>query len=230
MECLTDYQCILFLTEFGLNDIRRETFEAHFKSCTACSQKKEALQAQLQLADAGNRLYCIEIEENLVDYIVGDIDEKLGEKISSHLKKCFQCQYLYHKLIQSPLPDVKNNQDSSRLMKLPEKLHTFVEKLQRQLVTLANISIRPLNAVPAFLGSDESTGKKISHINGDIILNVGEKNKEVKLLSPKNVELDAQNSDENGVVVFKDFIGGEYRVQVEGFEVVDIKYKKHEQA
>jgi len=201
MKCLTDNQIILYLTVYGLTDIQKKIMDQHFTECDECNKRKKIYAVKLGKVLSDNRLECLTVEENIVDFFLGDVDTYLHKKIEQHLQSCETCKYLFEKINQSPAPENYFQKIYSQFSKLPQ-------------------------VAPSFLGSHPRGTKKITHDQGDIILNVGCKKKEIKLFSTDNVELDSQKSDENGIVIFKDFIGGEYQVQLEGFEIIDIKYPK----
>lgn len=223
MKCLLDNQIILYLTAFGLTDAQKEMLEKHFDECDDCRKRKEIYANKIDRIIKQNRSECVTVEENLVDFFLGDVDDCLHEKIKQHLQTCESCQYLFEKLKQSPAPKNYSQTFHSQFSKLPFKMRDFIDNLQDRLATLAVLTVKPLKAAPVFLGSHLRGTKNITHAQGDIIVNVGCKKKEVKLFSTNDVELDSQKSDENGIVIFKDFIGGDYKLQLEGFEIIDIK-------
>jgi len=211
---------------YGLTDTQKKFMDQHFTECDECNKRKKIYAVKLGKVLSDNRLECLTVEENIVDFFLGDVDTYLHKKIEQHLQSCETCKYLFEKINQSPAPENYFQKIYSQFSKLPLKMRQFMDDLQNQLATLAILTVRPLKVAPSFLGSHPRGTKKITHDQGDIILNVGCKKKEIKLFSTDNVELDSQKSDENGIVIFKDFIGGEYQVQLEGFEIIDIKYPK----
>ncbi len=221
---ITDNQILLYLTRYGLTKEKREEIDNHLLTCVECNTKKEKFANLLAEMQQENKTECAEIENKLVDFLLGRLKGPQKQKIEAHLKTCDSCNFLYNRLDHRILTDVSTNSVPSYAEQLYKKLENYLHQLKSTLMTVASLIIYPLEPAPAFLGRQTRGLKEIHHDGGNLAINVGEADLNVHLYSTTAMKLETQKSDEFGTAIFDDFLPGEYLIQVDGYHIENIKY------
>ncbi|MBN2093122.1 zf-HC2 domain-containing protein, partial [candidate division KSB1 bacterium] len=222
---VTDNQILLYLTQYGLTEQKRQEFESHLIHCEDCNARIEHFSGLLSKVTTENRLECEQIEDDLIDYNFGDLDTSRMEQIKLHLDECESCRYLASRL---KIAMAETNENHSRKsLSLPHKYQIMenVRIIKSKIGTIINLLISPLEPAPAFMGKNETRNlKRIQHSGGDLILNLNDYGMKASLLTLNNVELDFQISDECGLAIFSDFLPGMYHILIEGVQIKKLEY------
>lgn len=238
MKCPTYHE----LLDYMINDFQTEeekaTMKAHVDGCLDCSQQVQALEPNIAAMIFRAEQECDLVRENLMEYIDGKIATVSGIKIKEHLAECNTCSVIHQQLTAN----LSVEQGKALGYQVPERL---TRNLKRMLAEAANaappaaigerLKQRARDLVdrlvlvlapapePAFLGG-AITGEASVEITGSALeVNAGAAGRVVKIFSPKNEELDRQISDQAGLVVFKDFEPGRYKIVIEGFVIKEVK-------
>jgi hypothetical protein len=220
---LTKSEIILYSTQFGLTDVQRQNAEKHLLLCEACSASQRQFADKIQRMVAENELECQAFENDMADFLLGELSLARNQAIQKHLEDCPRCRFVFH-FVKKFLPADAADPAVGGVSMI-KKISRYLAELKSTLGTIVNLSIIPLSEAPAFLGKHTPSGlTRISHTGGDICLNIPKPFKNISLLTPDFLELKTLKTDEFGIVVFKDYLPGEYQIGVEGFEVSDVKY------
>lgn len=222
---ITENELLLYVTEYGLTEQKRQSVEKHINFCNSCQERLVENRSKINSFATENQLECDQVEADLVEYKLGELDKNREEEIKSHLAECENCRYLLSHL-QPPTLPILDGTVSKRFPGFPkDEILSLIYQIKSSIGTFISLTIQPLEPTPVFLGEFHKNGaKKILHSGGDIILNINKKGKKVSLFSLHDLELDSQNSDEYGVAIFLDFLPGEYQIQVEDAEIKELQY------
>jgi hypothetical protein len=235
MPCARENDAILSLTEFGLTAPERQDFETHLAGCEECRILVERHRQFIAQSLRENGESCRQIQDHLVEYLLGEIKQVAGVKIKSHLKDCPHCLLLYQDLrrslpeeewaeIRQPLP--QGLRARFFFGQVPDQIAGIKEKLRQEGVAIINLFIQNLALEPAFMGEPVWGARKIRHAGGDLVIYLGAPDKTVRLLTAGKRELETLQSDAGGFVRFHDYTAGDYHIQIEGAEILAVKHEK----
>lgn len=224
---VNDYECILYLTRFGLSEEKRQELQQHFLLCDECHQKIEYYTGLIAKSNLENETECRQIENELVDYKMDEIDKSRKEKIDRHLGECEKCRYLFDRLNLYESEAEDSVEIKTRRTSKKEELLSHIKAFRDKIGSLISITLEPLQPAPAFLGKDKTEiSHKIKHTGGDILVHLNKAGQKATLLSNDNRELDRRKSDEVGMVIFDDFLPGEYQIKVPGAQISKLVQQK----
>ncbi|MDZ7360003.1 MAG: zf-HC2 domain-containing protein [candidate division KSB1 bacterium] len=239
MECPTKNDLLLYLVNEFQAPQEKNALRAHLDACRNCYEQALVLQQALNDIQQENGRECEIVMDNLSDYLDGKITTAAGVVLKSHLKECAICQNLERRLATEisyenvmalgyPVPAslaqkieaiLAANQGDSPLADLVESLAGKVDALVDRIV----LALTP-SAAPAFLGNHPAGTAQIqTTCTRDLKIDVGAAGRPAKIFSEDDVELDRQISDQNGLVIFKDFVPATYKLSVEGFDIKDVR-------
>lgn len=220
---LTKTEIILYATQFGLTESQRQDVEKHLLLCEECTEMHQQCANEIKKMVKENELECQSIEDDMADYLLDDISPKRKLEIEQHLEKCDSCRFTLNSLKNFSLEPAEAHIPGK--ISISNKLKRYLAELKDAFGTIANLTINPLPTAPVFLGKHTQPGlERISHNGGDICLNIQKPFQNVSLFSSEQMELKTLKSDEFGIVVFEDFLPGDYQVGIDGFEVKNVKY------
>jgi len=213
----------LYSTRFGLTDAQRKDAEEHLFWCEECAAAQKQFAEKLQATLAENELECQFIENDLAEYLLGELTDTRNREIENHLASCSRCRFLFDSTKKALPEDIAiSSPGSTSILK---KITRFLDEFKETVGTIANLTLNRPSAIPAFLGKHPRTGlSPVSHSGGDLCLNVHKPLQKVSLFTADDLELQTQKSDEFGIVLFHDFLAGQYQVGVEGYEVAGVHY------
>jgi hypothetical protein len=238
MECPAKNDLLLYLVNEFQEPQEKNELRAHLDACRNCQEQALALQRALKEVQQENARECDLVMANLSDYLDGRKTTVSGIVLKDHLQECDICRALERRLatelsyeevmaLNYPVPAsleqkiekiLAANQEHSPLADLIESLAGKVDALVDRIVLV----LAPAPA-PAFLGNRlAGTAQIQTTCTRDLSIDVGAPGRKAKIFSEDNVELDRQISDQNGIVVFKDFVPATYKLFVEGFEIKDV--------
>jgi hypothetical protein len=182
-----------------------------------------------------NDKICRQIQHHLVEYLLSEVKQVAGVRIKSHLNECPRCLLVYQDLQRSlseeewaemrqPLPGGLRMQ--FLFGEVPAKIAGLKEKFLQEGATLVNLFIRKLIIEPAFMGEPEWGTKAVRHHGGNLVIYLRVAGQTTRLLTSENRILEELTSDADGFVRFGDYEAGNYRIQVEGAEIVEAKHEK----
>lgn len=213
----------LYSTRFGLTEAQRKDAEEHLFWCEECAATQKQFAEKLHATLAENESECQRIESDLAEYLLGELAVPRNQEIENHLASCSRCRFLFDST-KMALPE-NVAAPSTGTMSILKQINRFLEEFKATLGTIANLTLKPPSAIPTFLGKHPRTGlSPISHSGGDICLNIHKPLQNACLFTTDNLELQTQKSDEFGIIVFRDFLAGDYLVGVEGHEVTSVQY------
>jgi len=242
MNCLTKEDFIFFILNDFQDDSAHSTMQKHLDICSECRHRQEILKRKLMDILKKTEKECNLVLNKLQDYIDGKIFLANDVNITDHLTECDTCMYLYQLLTRKvTLAEVKE-----LTIPIPRRLTNSIEQIlsnfqvDRQsaggATTKGNLSeiagalidkimlILQPSPAPAFLSEIISGEKEIEFSGNDVVVDVGEPGRTVKIFSRDNIEIGKQISDSKGLVIFKHFLADKYKIMVEGFEIEEIKY------
>jgi len=238
MECPAKNDLLLYLVNEFQEPQEKNELRAHLDACRNCQEQVLALKSTLNDVEQDNARECDIVMANLSGYLDGKRTTAAGIVLKDHLEECQACRALQRRLapelsyeevmaLDYPVPAsleqkiekiLAANQDHSPLMDLVESLAGKVDALVDRIVLV----LAPSPA-PAFLGNRPAGTAQIQTTSTrDLKIDVGAPGRKAKIFSEDEVELDRQISDQNGIVVFKDFVPATYKLLVEGFEIKDV--------
>jgi hypothetical protein len=238
MECPTKNDLLLYLVNEFQAPQEKSEWRAHLDACRNCQEQALALQRALTDVQQENARECDVVMANLSDYLGGKKFTAAGIVLKNHLEECDVCRALERRLAREisyeevlaldyPVPAsleqkiekiLAANQEHSPLADLIESLAGKVDALVDRIVLVLTPS-----TTPVFLGNRLAGAAQIqTTCTRDLSIDVGAPGRKAKIFSEDNVELDRQISDQNGIVVFKDFVPATYKLFVEGFEIKDV--------
>ncbi|GEM_PF-4279775 len=238
MECPTKNDLLLYLVNEFQAPQEKNELRAHLGVCRNCQEQASALQRALNDVEQENARECDVVMANLADYIDGKKITAAGIVLQDHLKECDVCRALERRLatelsyeeimaLDYPVPAsleqkiekiLAANQKHSPLADFAESFAGKVDALVDRIVLILTPS-----TAPVFLGNRLAGAAQIqTTCTRDLSIDVGGPGRKAKIFSENNVELDRQISDQNGIVVFKDFVPATYKLFVEGFEIKDV--------
>lgn len=211
---------LLYLSRYGLTTEKRQQIDEHLKTCALCSERIKQYYQFISRMGQDNQKECQEIETNLVAYHDGQLSDWDARAVDKHLQSCDCCRYLFKTLDQNLGNEWKAVPNrSTAIPDLTDKIKHYLTKIG----TLITLIIEPLDLAPVFLGQTSFGERSIEHPGGDLLLNLSQPGKKVRILSNKYFELDSRTSDASGLVTFDDLTAGTYLVQVEGHEITDLQ-------
>ena len=222
---ISDNNILLYLTQYGLTEQKRQNLENHFVHCEKCNERIEHFSKLLAKITAENRIECEQIENDLIAYQFNELDQTRRKEVEQHLRECENCQYIVSRLKGFP-GGLKNNCPQDQLSTaVKSTVLEYIQNLKSKIGTVVTLITEPLTPAPAYLGKNNSRSvRKIKHAGGNIVLNVGEYGLKTSLLSLENIELDVQITDECGLAIFQDFLPGEYQIYMKGIKISNMKY------
>jgi hypothetical protein len=235
MSCPRENEAILSLTEFGLTEIERKAFEAHVSGCAECQSALARHRQAISRYQRDNDEVCRAVQAHLVEYLLGEIKQTAGIRIKPHLQECPRCSLLCQDLeralakeewaeMRQPLPR------GLRAKSAEEKARNKFTRIKDELLTegqvIIDVIIRETALQPAFMGEEGWGARDITHRGGDLVIHLGAPGKTVHLLTSGGQEMEAQASNSDGFVRFRDYLAGDYRIRVEGVEILAVKYEK----
>jgi len=238
MECPTKNDLLLYLVNEFQAPQEKNELRAHLDACRNCQEQVLALKNALNDVEQDNTHECDIVMANLSDYLDGKVKTVTGIVLKDHLEDCAACRALQERLTPEPSYEdvmaldcsvpaaleqkiekiLAANQAHSPLLDIVESLAGKVDALVDRIVLV----LTPASA-PVFLGNRPAGTAQIqTTCTRDLKVDVGAPGRKAKIFSEDDVELDRQISDQNGIVVFKDFVPATYKLLVEGFEIKDV--------
>ncbi len=183
-----------------------------------------------------NRQERIAIYEHMLDFIDGKVTSLNEIKFEKLLEEDPECKRVWEEL-KEPLPFEKLEASEEPV---PPTLHAKIDallagrqKAKRSASGASSLSekikaavqkLRPLlEPIPKFafqMLSEQLFGAVEIEVTESILeIDAGGPGRVVKIFSPKDEELHAVVSDENGRAVFGNLITGKYKILIEGFEI-----------
>lgn len=246
MNCLNDNQLLLYQTQFGMTEPQRQEIDQHLQGCASCRQKKRTLEQELQQLKQGNRQECEFVRQNLPDYIENRLTGTTVASIAAHLEACELCHFLYVRNAGEPdpakiealnipvpetlLPNLLKTvaNEVARLARSQSTVtETFGSQLEAGIGQLIRLILQPAALQPAFLGEIPAGAHQIQHPGGDLQLAVGRPQIRVQIFSRDGRQLGEATSDEQGLVIFRDFEKAEYQITTPGFEILEVTYMEN---
>jgi len=243
MACLTKSELIFFILNEFQNAEEHIHTQNHLNICPKCREKLHVLEKEVTQMNERNEKECKLIREHLLDYAEGKCTNIAGIDMAEHLEECTNCNFIYEQLqkkltlqetepLNIPIPDrlTKNIQQllNKKSMDLKTQIKP-VKALKSKLYALMDrieLFVVPTPA-PEFLSNTIITGDaEIEFFDKDVAVDVGATGRKVKLFSLENLELDCQISNQDGIVVFKDFLPDKYKIIVDGFEIKEVHCMK----
>jgi hypothetical protein len=234
MNCPSKNELINYLVN-DFRDEREKTMLAnHIQACPDCRKQVAETEQRINALLQESERECELVQNHLMDFMEGRSAMIEGINVSEHLDECDRCQFIYLQLQK----ELSLEQAASLNFPVPKRLTQNLEKLlattleakpatepgtslKEKISELAErIALVLLPAPePAFLGTQIAGEKAIATASRNLVVEAGGPGRVVRIYSMKDVELGRQVSDRDGVVRFKDFEPGEYKLVVEGFEI-----------
>lgn len=241
MSCLEKTDLIFYiLNNFQLATQHQET-EQHLKTCPDCRHRINELKLEIEKMQYANSEACEMVQNSLLDYTEDRLPEPASLNIKAHIDECEKCDYVYRLIEQKnsfedvqafdiPVPQrltdnikrilIKSTSDLKPIdygkiaSSISSKAHDVIEKFV--------LTLHPSPKL-AFLGG-EIHGEAVVEFKGhDVSIDIKSSGQAVKIFSLDKNELACELSNEKGVVTFKDFLPGKYKIMVEGFAIEDVQ-------
>lgn len=237
MACLTDSQVMLYLTTFGYSAEEKEKIKIHINGCGQCQELEQKYRQKITAALSRSKKTCELVQNHLPDYIHTGLQFAQDLEISSHLEECDVCRYYYEKTKKT----ISFEQAAKLDITVPEDLKSAIKKstaremaqlklarmIDQATETVASalegvidyffLTLTPIKV--AVRGRISIFAREIDHKGGDLVVNVGSRELTVLLFSLDDLELGDEKSDDSGFVRFKDIDPGQYKIDVEGYEI-----------
>ena len=241
MQCLSSDEMKRFLTFLGRSEQEKEKIEAHVRDCEQCASLKKKNEKRMKEALDRSRKTCRLVQDHLANYIHDGLQVVEDVHIDDHLKHCEVCRYYYEKVkktmtyeevqaLEDPLPEKLESKIRKSIAKvhkqirLSESIKGGIDRLKSYAMEVPEyfkLTLQPVEM--AFLGKTSLFEKEIKHGGGDLVLDVENGDRSVRLFSVEGLELGHEVSDVRGFVRFDDIEKGMYKITVDGFEITEVR-------
>lgn len=243
MEHLTKDDLVLFATNWQQLTDNVEGKNKHLKSCPECKHQLGKIEQILNSYRIQNKKQCSKYFSLLINHLKKDKRPKMTDDFEAHIDDCEICRQVYHLTkIASPIDDVTNLDikiPKSLLKEVDLKVYAELEKLKfypdvvkatknvlnsmKENFPSVQISLLPTPELSGTRGKEKPDYYIFTHKGGKIQLQIGLANKDVKLHGIFKEQVFSNHSDIKGNVFFDNLPKDDYRVEVKGYKVSQIK-------
>jgi len=223
-----------------------ETKQRHVDSCENCQQQIKQHKTSLENLQQQNEKTCREVIDKLIQLLKNDQCDNLPTDIKDHLNECESCGTLYSFCQNSLTLDDTDQIDieipQEILNRIDEKIYDALDQLQfeqaeekekytpttvfkKQKTKVRTIGVQIIPALnPALVrGNNDRKLPFFEHDGGTLKLKTGEKHTKVSLYAIFEDKTFEQLTDELGYVIFEDLPADDYQININGYEVKNIK-------
>lgn len=238
MECPEKTDLISFIMEKYLSYDEAVQIKQHLRECDICRTNYAELKGKIDRMMLENKQECEMYRARLMQFHLesGKIPD------SKHIEECDACRALndivednpeFEKIVNLdfPVPESLTNTIDSLLSRKGTayqenpayKLKEFFKEKEEHLFEKVVLFLTPAPQ-PAFLGKRSSGVKNVEFTGKSIVIATGKAHATVKIYSIKNTELESKKTDEEGIVVFENFLPGKYKILVENHKISQLNY------
>lgn len=236
---------LLYQMNRGLSTEQRQFIDDHLQACAQCAHILKQIQQKLKKMSWSNLKTCQEFQQKLLAPIHGELAMERIPGLKEHVNDCELCRIFFQ--ATTDLPDwqtvaaihievpvatqtkietvvfkaVKRDYIQQIGKELVEKIASTAEALITRLVLIC----RPIIPALVFRGEELDEMKVIEHPGGDLWLETGLKNVVLELTSIFEEFTVSGQTDDNGIVLFKNLTKGDYIVYIEGQRLVEVTIK-----
>ncbi|MBN1347908.1 zf-HC2 domain-containing protein [candidate division KSB1 bacterium] len=228
-----------------LSPDRQKTLAEHLRRCNSCRGRLQVLKSKLQSMRSDNQRQCRRFQRMMLQHIDGALDDVQRSQFAQHLDDCPRCSHLYRIFrnlstgeysdqadieipeisrarIESTVTEaLRKSNPVPRLKPQKEELLDHFQTAARRLI----LRFYPLQPALKFRGETDDLCV-IEHAGGDLILETGLKNVTIELTNIFEEFTLKAMTDENGDVIFKELVRGEYVPSTDGYRLGEMKIKE----
>lgn len=241
MKHLTKTDFILFAAEWQVLSDNAATKMEHIGSCHACKTEVARMNHLLNSFRILNNQQCDQFFGDLVDFLQQPEPGPIPAQFQAHLAECEICNRIFQSIPKVSGLDLTENriispeilhQIDTRVYAELEKL-VFTNYLTQTATALKNKLDKTWHTIELFLiPTPELCGTRgknrpeyfiFTHKGGKIRLQIGLANIDIRLFGIFKEKIYSIKSDLTGNVDFDDLPKDDYRVEVKGYDITNIK-------
>ncbi len=243
MNHLTKNDLILFATKRQVLSENMEVKNQHVLACPDCKTQLNEISKVLSSFSIENEKQCHKYSNFLLKYLEKVEQPELTPELQKHFDDCEICKRIYQVIsILSPIDQARSlklNIPQHIIKQLDMKVYAELEKFDvspylvqikdkvqgavKNKIRVLEFFLMPAPALSGTRGNDESNYFIFTHNGGKIQLQIGLANKDIKLFGIFEDQVFSDTTDTKGNIFFENLPKDDYRVEVKGYNVSNIK-------
>jgi len=246
MEHIKNLDLLLFsVKRFSLITSYQDK-QRHVNSCQVCQQKISDITKKLAEIKDKNKKECQPFLEQLLVLMDKPENFTLSPELSQHCSDCEYCGHIYH--FWSHFPSVeaeilsKIQLPENTFVALDEKIHKVLASLEQEAVPVETdtyfnkakkfitdqihtyqLTLSPLPTPMPVRGDLQPESQIIFHKGGNLYLKTGHAFKKIILYAIFHEQVFEKITNDHGHVKFDNLFEDDYKVEIDGFEIVNIQ-------
>ncbi len=218
--------------------------QQHLKSCQYCRKQLAEIRERIQAIKDKNEEICESVFQQLYHSLENTHPLELSPEFQQHLEKCDDCRAL-HNLIKhlsmKNLEDADIDISDEKLEILTQKIFTAIQKMRGKFsfgpliapildfkellgdIRIILVETKDRLAFSTIRGEILPEKQIFSYNGGKIKFRTVHQFKKVILYAIFNEKFYEKMTDMNGEVIFDNLVNDDYRIEIDGYEVKNIR-------